>query len=94
MARLAITSLAFMLVEVAEPVWKTSSGNWSSCLPVDDLLGRLAGWPRRRRAGTRPSSWLTAAASPLMVATAAMNRFGSVTPETGKLRRARSVWAP
>ena len=32
-ARLAITSLAFMLVEVPEPVWKMSSGNWSSSLP-------------------------------------------------------------
>ena len=33
-ARLAMTSLAFMFVEVPEPVWKTSIGNWSSCLPA------------------------------------------------------------
>src|SRR5215211_5902243 len=33
-ARLAITSLAFMFDEVPEPVWKTSIGNWSSCLPA------------------------------------------------------------
>ena len=33
MARLAITSLAFMLLEVPEPVWNTSTGNWSSSLP-------------------------------------------------------------
>ena len=32
-ARLAMTSLAFMFDEVPEPVWKTSIGNWSSCLP-------------------------------------------------------------
>ena len=32
-ARFAITSLAFMFDEVPEPVWKTSIGNWSSCLP-------------------------------------------------------------
>ena len=32
-ARLAITSLTFMLLEVPEPVWKTSMGNWSSNFP-------------------------------------------------------------
>ena len=32
-ARLAITSLAFILLEVPEPVWKTSTGNWSSNWP-------------------------------------------------------------
>ena len=32
-ARFAITSLAFMLDEVPEPVWKTSIGNWSSWRP-------------------------------------------------------------
>jgi hypothetical protein len=29
----AMTSLAFMLDEVPEPVWKTSTGNWLSCSP-------------------------------------------------------------
>ena len=29
-ARLARTSLAFMFVEVPDPVWKTSTTNWSS----------------------------------------------------------------
>ena len=29
-ARPAMTSLALVLVEVPEPVWNTSSGNWSS----------------------------------------------------------------
>ena len=33
MARVAITSLAFMFVEVPEPVWKTSTTNWSSNFP-------------------------------------------------------------
>ena len=32
-ARVAMTSLTFMLVLVPEPVWKTSIGNWSSCSP-------------------------------------------------------------
>jgi hypothetical protein len=42
---LAITSLAFMLVEVPLPVWKMSSTNWSSHRPLDHLLGRLSRWP-------------------------------------------------
>ena len=33
-ASVAITSLAFMLVEVPEPVWNTSIGNWSSNSPA------------------------------------------------------------
>ena len=33
-ARCAMTSLAFMFVEVPEPVWKTSIGNCASCLPA------------------------------------------------------------
>ena len=33
-ARVAITSLAFMLELVPEPVWKTSSGNSPSCSPA------------------------------------------------------------
>ncbi len=92
-ARLASTSLTFMLVEVAEPVWKMSSGNWPSSLPsiTSAAACRMA---RAISPGTTPSSSLTAAASPLIIATAAMNRFGSVSPEMGKLRRARSVCAP
>ncbi len=44
----AITSLAFMLDEVPEPVWKTSIGNSSSCSPAGDLVGG-----RRDRVGDR-----------------------------------------
>ncbi len=33
-ARVAITSLAFMLDDVPDPVWNTSIGNWSSCSPA------------------------------------------------------------
>ena len=32
-ARFDSTSLTFMLVEVPEPVWKTSSGKWPASLP-------------------------------------------------------------
>ena len=34
MARPAITSLAFMLDWVPEPVCQMTSGNWSSCMPL------------------------------------------------------------
>ena len=33
-ARVAITSLAFMLELVPDPVWNTSIGNWASCAPA------------------------------------------------------------
>ena len=36
---MAITSLAFMLVWVPEPVWKTTSGNSASCTPGGNLAG-------------------------------------------------------
>ena len=38
-ARLAITSFMFMFVEVPDPVWKTSTGNWSSHWPLRHLDG-------------------------------------------------------
>ena len=41
MARLEMTSLAFMLVWVPLPVCHTRSGNWSSSLPVGDLARGL-----------------------------------------------------
>ena len=40
-ARLEMTSLTFMLLDVPDPVWKTSIGNWSASWPVGDLLGSL-----------------------------------------------------
>ena len=41
-AIVAITSLAFMLVEVPEPVWKMSTGKCLSCLPCS--TSRAAAW--------------------------------------------------
>ena len=73
-ARLAITSLAFMFEEVPEPVWKTSTGNWSSCSPSRDLVARLgdplgdvrvelpsSALARAAAALSRPSQWITGA---------------------------------
>src|SRR5687767_7624688 len=93
MARLEITSLAFMLVEVPEPVWKMSSGKWSSSRPpATSSAARTiasASLPSRL-----PMAALTAADSRLIAPRAAMKRRGKRRPETGKLRRARSDWAP
>jgi hypothetical protein len=90
MARFEITSLAFMLVEVPEPVWKMSSVKWSSCSPstTSSAARPMASASSRSR---RPASALTLAASPLIIPNAAMKRRGKRRPLTGKLRRARSV---
>ena len=45
-ARLEMTSLAFMLVWVPLPVCHTRSGNSASSLPRGDFLGRLHDKPR------------------------------------------------
>ena len=44
-----MTSLTFMFVDVPEPVWKMSIGNWSSSAPRLDLGGRRG--DRRRHLG-------------------------------------------
>ena len=54
MARLAMTSLAFMLVEVPEPVWKISSTNSASHFAVGDLLRGLDDGRGQVRLAVRP----------------------------------------
>ena len=92
-ARLASTSLAFMLEEVPEPVWKTSTGNWSSCSPAATASPAAA--MRSARAGSSPPS------SPLTRAAAAFSRpsqrttgTGTRSPDTGKLSTALVVSPP
>ncbi len=71
-ASAAITSLAFMLLDVPDPVWNTSSGNWSSNSPSATRSAAAAirsassasSSPRSRftRAAAaliRPSQWIT-----------------------------------
>ncbi len=65
-ARLAITSFAFMFELVPEPVWKTSTGNWSSCLPSATSSPAFAIF-----SATFPSS---SPSSPLTLAAAALRR--------------------
>ena len=64
-AMFAMTSFAFMFVEVPEPVWNTSIGNCASCLPA--AISAAAFSIRvALRFESRPSSAFTAAAEPLM----------------------------
>ena len=65
-ARLAITSLAFMLVEVPDPVWKTSSTNSRSSRPsATSVAARMI--TSASRAPRRPSSAFTRAQAALIV---------------------------
>ena len=80
----AITSFAFMFDEVPEPVWKTSIGNWSSCLPS------AISWPAwairsAMSESSRPSSPLTAAAVPLMRPEPADHRNGHALAGYGEV---------
>lgn len=91
-ARVARTSLVFMLLDVPEPVWKTSMGKCSSKSPR--ATSTAASWmPFARSASTTPRSALTRAAALLMVASAWMSERSMRVPETGKFSTARWVWA-
>ena len=91
-ARLAITSLAFMLELVPEPVWKTSIGNSPSCSPstmasAAETMACACSWR------TTPSAALAVAAAALTWASAWTCRGCSVRPLIGKFSIARWVWA-
>ena len=88
-----MTSLAFVFVEVPEPVWKTSIGNCSSCLPAAISAAALS-MPSALRFASRPSSPLTAAAAPFTRASQCTTDTGMVSPEIGKFSTAFAVSAP
>ncbi len=75
-ARFAITSFRFMLVEVPEPVWKTSTGNCVSCwrAMTSSDASRIA---RATSGATAPVSSLAVAAAHLSIACAAMTSIGT-----------------
>ena len=82
-----------MLVEVPEPVWNTSTGNWSSYRPRATSSAAVA--MACATAGSRADrSALTRAAADLICARAWMIGKGIVSPEMGKFCTARAVWAP
>ena len=93
MARFEMTSLAFMLVDVPEPVWKTSTTNWSSSLPsatscaARTITSAVSG-------SSSPRSRLTSAAASLIWPRARMKDGGNRRSLIGKFSTARIVWAP
>ena len=93
MARFAMTSLAFMFVEVPEPVWKTSTTNWSSWSPSATSWAAAAmAWARPP--SSRSNSWFTRAAASLTRPSARMKERGNRRSLMGKLSTARMVLAP
>ena len=89
---MAITSLAFILVDVPEPVWKISIGNSPSCLPA--ATSAPDAWiAAAMSADISPRSQFAAAAADLTNPKARMNVRGKGIPLMGKFSIARCVWA-
>lgn len=87
---MAITSLVFMLDEVPEPVWNTSTGNWSS-YPPSATCAAAAAIAAATFASITPRSPLTSAAAPLIWASALIWAGSMPRPEIGKFCTARWV---
>jgi len=90
---LAITSLAFMLVDVPEPVWKMSTGNSASHFPSITSRAALRMAPARLLS-SNPSEWLTVAAAHFTSPIARMNERGNRRSLIGKFSIARAVCTP
>jgi len=91
-ASVAMTSLAFMLDDVPEPVWNTSTGKCSSHFP--SATSAAASWiASAMSASSTFSSAFTFAAAPLIRASASMWARSMRCPDTGKFSTARCVCA-
>jgi hypothetical protein len=94
-ARSAITSLAFMLVCVPDPVWNTIRGNSASSVPLITSCA-AASITAPLSAGSWPRSRLARAAACFRIPSARITgrvKRKRSTP-IGKFSRERSVWAP
>ena len=92
-ARLAITSLAFMLDCVPEPVCQTTSGKWASSLPS---ATSCAAWTMALPilGSSLPRSMFTSAAARLMIPSARTIGAGCFSQPMGKFSSERSDCAP
>ena len=93
MARFEITSLAFMLDWVPEPVCHTTSGKWSSSLPS------ITSWAAATMASpiflsSPPSAMLVSAAARLTMPNARTMGRGCFSQPILKLPSERWAWAP
>ena len=91
-ARVAITSLAFMFELVPDPVWNTSIGNWASCAPAA-TSSAAAAIAAARSSPSTPIRAFTRAAAPLTSPRARICARSMPRPEIGKFSTARCVWA-
>jgi len=92
---LAITSLAFMLVEVPAPPWITSTTNSSSSAP-ERISSQARMIAPAREGSSSPSSRFAVAAACLTQASARMRSgYAEIgVPEIGKFSSARTVCTP
>jgi hypothetical protein len=87
-----MTSLVFMLLEVPDPVWKTSIGKcWSQSPRATSAAAVVIA--SAVSCGSTPREALTAAAAPLMAASAPISSRSMGVPEMGKFSTARWVCA-
>ena len=93
MARLEMTSLAFMLVWVPLPVCQMRSGNWSSREPLATSPAACSMSPASV-SSSLPRSRLTAADAALRTPKALMSGLGIVSIPMSKWCSDRCVWAP
>ena len=91
-ARVARTSFMFILDEVPDPVWKTSTGNSASQCPSATSRAASA-MAAATSAGTTPRSAFTRAAALFTSASPRMSARSMPRPETGKFSTARWVCA-
>ncbi len=91
-ARLAMTSLAFMFDWVPEPVCQTERGKWSSSLPsMTSWAAAMIALPRS--GSSLPSAMLASAAARLITPSAQMIERGCFSQPILKNLRLRSVCA-
>ena len=90
LARLASTSLTFMLVCVPEPVCHTTSGNSSSCCPAS-TSSAAAMMAAALVSSRMPSRWFTTAEDRLIWLKARMISLGWRSPEMSKFCSERWV---
>jgi hypothetical protein len=93
MARLAITSLAFMLDWVPDPVCHTTRGKWSSSLPSTTSWAAAA-MASPSLASSDPCAMLASAAAFLTMPSARTSGTGMRSSPMRKLCSERCVWAP
>src|SRR4051812_39985656 len=82
-----------MFDEVPEPVWKTSIGNWSSCLPRA-TSSPAAAMRSPTSESSFPSATFARAAAALMRPSQWMTDGGTRSPDTGKFSTALRVSPP